>query len=302
MKSTKSDDLRTAGKPQHHYEDPLMKTPGTGIEPAQMVDLLRYPIEDITSTKGAAFADSCRQHYLQSGLCALPDFINPPSLDALRGEANRESDKAFFCDSTHNAYLTQADPHLPSDDIAKHQESTIVGSVAFDELGDDALLRKLYLWDPLKDFIGHVLGKPSLYRFADPLGACSINVFVNGGKHGWHFDESEFTVTLMLQQPRHGGSFEYVPRIRGLPNERQIVASVLRGGRDHVLELPFNPGTLLIFGGSLTLHRVTVVTGNLKRLVPVLCYSEQTNQKYSDAVRTLFWGRAKPIRQQTAHD
>ena len=279
-----------------------MKTLDTGIAPADMVDLLRYPIEDITSTKGIAFADRCRQRYLQSGLCALPNFIKPPSLDALRVEANRESGKAFFCDSTHNAYLTQDDPHLPSDDIAKHQESTVVGSVAFDELGDDALLRKLYLWDPLKDFIAYVLGKSSLYRFADPLGACSINVFVNGGKHGWHFDESEFTVTLMLQQPRHGGLFEYVPRIRGLPNERQIVANVLRGGRDHVLELPFKPGTLLIFGGSLTLHRVTVVTGSLKRRVPVLCYSEQTDQRNSDAVRTLFWGRAKPIRQQTAHD
>ena len=302
MKPSKSDDLRTTGEPQHHYDDPSMKTPDTGIEPAHMVDLLRYPIEDITSTNGAAFANSCRQRYLQSGLCALPDFIKPPALDALRVEANRESDKAFFCDSTHNAYLTQDDPHLPFDNIEKQQESTIVGSVAFDELGDDALLRKLYLWDPLKDFIGRVLGKPSLYRFADPLGACSINVFTNGGKHGWHFDESEFTVTLMLQQPRHGGSFEYVPRIRGLPNERQIVANVLRGERDHVLELPFNPGTLLIFGGSLTLHRVTVVTGSLKRLVPVLCYSEQTDQKNSDAVRTLFWGRAKPIRQQTAHD
>ena len=27
----------------------------------------------------------------------------------------------------------------------------------------------------------------------DPLGACSVNVFVDGGEHGWHFDESEFT-------------------------------------------------------------------------------------------------------------
>ena len=278
-----------------------MATPSTGIQPADMVDLLRYPIEDITSSEGVTFADSCRQRYLQSGLCVLPDFIKPPSLDALRDEANRESGKAFFCDSTHNAYLTEDDPHRPSDDVTKHQESTVVGSVAFDELDADALLRRLYLWDPLKDFIGHVLGKSPFYRFADPLGACSINVFVNGGKHGWHFDESEFTVTLMLQQPRHGGSFEYVPRIRGLPNEKQIVASALRGERDHVLKLPFNPGTLLIFGGSLTLHRVTVVTGSLKRLVPVLCYSEQPDQKNSDAVRTLFWGRAKPIRQQTTH-
>ena len=81
-----------------------------------------------------------------------------------------------------------------------------------------------------------------------------------------------------------------------------MVTSVLGGDRHHVLELPFSPGTLLIFGGAQTLHRVTLVSGDIKRLVPVLAYSEQTDQKNSDAVRSLFWGRTKSVRQQPGHD
>ena len=95
----------------------------------------------------------------------------------------------------------------------------------------------------------------------------------------------------MLQPPDEGGSFEYVPQIRGLENEKEIVARVLKGSRDEVVGLPFTPGTLLIFGGSQTLHRVTRVHGGQPRLVPVLCYSEQPGMMNSESVRNLFWGR-----------
>jgi hypothetical protein len=256
-----------------------------------MVNLARYPIAGLDTVGGAAFARQCREEYLETGLCMLPDFIVPRAQQILAQEANAISSEAYFCKSTHNAYLTEDDPKMPAQDVAKRQEQTYVGSVAYDRIGDDAYLRRLYLWDPLKDFIGSVLGKSVFFRFADPLGACSINVFVDGGEHGWHFDESEFTVTLMLQPPESGGAFEYVPKIRGLANEKEIVAGILDGKRDGVVELPFTAGTLLIFGGQQTIHRVTRVSGSRARLVPVLCYSEQPDLKNSDSVRMLFWGR-----------
>lgn len=250
---------------------------------AGMVNLARYPIADADTADAAAFARQCREQYLADGLCVLPGFIRPAALEQLAAEANQVAGDAFFCKSTHNAYL--------SEDAAQHQEHTFVGSVAYDQIAADAGLRRLYQWDPLMRFIATVLGKSRLYRFADPLGACSINVFVNGGEHGWHFDESEFTITLMLQPPRAGGAFEFVPRIRGTDDEKAIVDGVLRGDRQAVQELPFTSGTLLIFGGRQTLHRVTRVVGEQPRLVPVLCFSEQPGSVNSDTVRRLFWGR-----------
>ncbi len=259
---------------------------------AEMVDLERYPIADLNSARGRAFARQCRQEYLDTGLCMLAEFITPRAREILAAEANALSARAYFCDNTHNAYLTAADPRLPPDDVARRRQRTYVGSVAYDRIGERARLRRLYLWDSLKDFIGFVLGKPEFHRFADALGACSINVFTDGGEHGWHFDESEFTVTLMLQSPESGGAFEYVPRIRGRPDEKEIVAGVLNGEHGGVVELPFTAGALLIFGGRQTLHRVAKVRGARPRLTPVLCYSETPNRKNSEAVRKLFWGRA----------
>lgn len=270
----------------------MSKQKKMAISTADMVNLQRYPIADLENTEGRAFADQCRQRYLETGLCMLPDFITQEAHEILAEEANSISDQAYFCKSTHNAYLTEDDPNLPAGDVALRQEQTYVGSVPYDQIAEDAYLRQLYCWDPLKDFIGYVLGKSEFYRFADPLGACSINVFVDGGEHGWHFDESEFTVTLMLQAPESGGAFEYVPQIRGAANEKEIVDGVLDGDRSQVVELPFRAGTLLIFGGQQTIHRVTRVSGKRPRLVPVLCYSEQEDLKNSEAVRKLFWGRS----------
>ena len=261
------------------------------VSAAEMVNLARYPIADLNSVEGVEFAEQCRQQYLETGLCMLPDFITADAHRILTEEANSISGLAYFCKSTHNAYLTDDDSNLPSGDVARRQEQTFVGSVPYDQIAENTHLRQLYCWDPLKDFIGYVLDKPEFYRFADPLGACSINVFVEGGEHGWHFDESEFTVTLMLQAPESGGAFEYVPQIRGSTNEKEIVASVLDGDRSQVVELPFSAGTLLIFGGNQTIHRVTRVHGKRPRLVPVMCFSEQENLKNSETVRKLFWGR-----------
>ncbi len=258
------------------------------------VDLQHYPVTDISQGAGLAFAQQCRQEYLDTGLCMLPGFILPDALDSLAREAETMRKDAYFCKSSHNAYLTEDDPSLADDDVAKRQEQTFVGSVPYDKISKHSQLNQLYEWDPLKDFIGFVLGKTPFYRFADPFGACSINVFVDGGEHGWHFDESEYTVTLMLQKPEIGGAFEYVPRIRGLSNEKTIVDQVLNGDREKVVELPFTAGTLLIFGGRQTLHRVSRVSGDRARLVPVLCYSEAPDVVNSESVRKLFWGRTGP--------
>jgi len=265
-------------------------TDAAGVD--AMIDLERYPIVDLATEQGARFAEKCRQQYIDTGLCMLPGFILPAALETLAAEAGAISDQAYFCKNTHNAYLTDDDAELPEDDVARIQEQTYVGSVPYDCIGEGAALRRLYRWDPLKDFIGHVLGKQEFHRFADPLGALSINVFVDGGEHGWHFDESEFTVTLMLQPPEQGGEFEYVPQIRGLDNEKELVAGILAGGREGVVRLPFTAGTLLIFGGRQTIHRVTRVKGERPRLVPVLCYSEKPGMTNSESVRKLFWGRA----------
>ena len=66
----------------------------------------------------------------------------------------------------------------------------------------------------LTAFIAAVLGKPVLYRSGDPLDALEIAIFGDGDELGWHFDNSEFSVTVMYQQAEAGGHFDYYPRLR----------------------------------------------------------------------------------------
>ena len=86
--------------------------------------------------------------------------------------------------------------------------------------------------------------------------------------------------------------FENIQKLwRNLENEKQIVQHLLDGHRAGVVQLPFTPGSLLIFGGRQTIHRVTLVHRDVPRLVPVFCYAEQPDRVNSKIVRKLFWGR-----------
>ena len=120
-----------------------------------------------------------------------------------------------------------------------------MGSVPYDRIAETTALRRLYLWDPLLEFIQAVLGKPRLFRLADPLGALSINVFTEGGQHAWHYDESAFTVTLMLQSAETGGHFETLPNLRGKgADEGTAIRRLLEGSQEGVQSLPFTEGSL----------------------------------------------------------
>ena len=66
----------------------------------------------------------------------------------------------------------------------------------------------------------------------------------------------------MLRKPEWGGNFECVPNLRSPRDENYDgVRAVLRGRRDQVQVVGFEPGTLMVFRGHYTLHRVSPVRG-----------------------------------------
>ena len=60
-------------------------------------------------------------------------------------------------------------------------------------------LRRLYEWEPLVAFVAACLGKERLVRYADPLGALNVAVMEDGDELEWHFDQTDFVVSLALQ-------------------------------------------------------------------------------------------------------
>ncbi len=256
-----------------------------------ILDLDAYPMDRLESEEGRAFAARSRQQYVDSGLCLLSGLVHPDARELMAQECMPMAEGAFFHESGHNAYLTEDDSELPADHPSRRRVETKIGSIAYDELPVDCLLRQVYDWKPLGDFVAHVVGHEKLYQFADPLGACSVNVCSAGGKHGWHYDESEFTITVMMQAPISGGGFDYVHNLRDAKGEEERLARILDGDNSETVHLPFDEGSLLIFNGHNSLHQVTPVEGERLRLVPIFCFANEPNAMNSPEVRKMFWGR-----------
>ena len=210
---------------------------------------------------------------------------------------------AFETDDTHNAYqLSDTDATLPTSHVRNQQMRTRVASTACDELDPGRAIRALYACDELLGLVKAITGR-SVHRLADPLGAASINVFRSGWSHAWHYDESEFTVTLSLVQAAEGGAFEFTEPLRRSVDDLayETTAAVINGHSEYGVEpagarcpavraAPFAPGTLQIFAGRSSLHRVSKVEG--ERLVAVYCFSDVAGFVNSPEVQRMFWGRA----------
>ena len=112
----------------------------------------------------------------------------------------------------------------------------------------------------------------------------------------WHFDRAEFTITVLLQAPLGGGDFQYRSRLRSEADPNyEGVARLLAGEDDRVTTLPLAPGTLNVFKGKNTAHRVTPIEGDRDRIIAVFSYYETPDVTFSDTERLGFYGRTDPV-------
>lgn len=262
----------------------------------QLINLDAYPIADLENPARLALIEEMGRSYAREGVCLMPGFLTPAAVSMMASEASSASIDAYHCDDTHNVYLEKDDTDLPPDHPRRRRQVTRLDVVGCDQLLRDGVLWGLYGWDPLRDFIGEVLGYDDFHRFADPIGAMTINVMNEGDGHGWHYDEAMFTVSVMLQASEAGGQFEYVRGLRDSGDDNyDRLAGVLAGGASDTITIPITPGALLLFGGRNLLHRVTDVEGSQTRYIATLCYRDRAGITNSAAVRELFYGRSEPL-------
>lgn len=164
--------------------------------------------------------------------------------------------------------------------------------IAYDQIPPDSAIRRMYENEATTRFLGGVLDMEELHPLDDPLAALGYAYMERGDTLAWHFDRSEFAVTLMLQAAERGGAFEYVPDVRSDDDERpQLVASVLDGDRSRVISLEPAPGTLTMFRGHRSLHRVSLVEGDRVRVNAVLAYGDRPGMRLNELTQRLFYGR-----------
>jgi len=161
--------------------------------------------------------------------------------------------------------------------------------LAYDQFPVSSPLRRLYESDDMLDFIRRCLGLDSLFRYADPFGALNVSIMRDGDVLDWHFDMTDFVVSLALQSSGHGGEFENAMDIRAAGED--AVAHVLAGDRSRVRVEPMTPGTLMLFNGRRSMHRVSTVSGNTPRYVALLAYDTKPGTDSTDELKLSRYGR-----------
>ena len=265
-----------------------------GSDPARLVDLERYPVTTQQSNAYVGVVAEGRRQLLARGAAELPGFVSPAGVAELVREADALAPRAHASGGQGTAYLEFPDFSLPAAHPRLHFADYRVRAVAYDIMPISSPLRRLYEWDPLKDLIESVLCRGPIYRYADPFGALNLAVMGEGDRLQWHFDQTDFVVSLAIQSAESGGDFEVVPRIRSADDEHyDEVAAVLAGERARVETLPMTPGTLLIFEGRHSLHRVSPIAGGRWRHVGLLAFDTQPGTMGSDLLRADRYGRTE---------
>jgi hypothetical protein len=261
-----------------------------------LIDLGRYPVHDLDSGPGRAVVDRARVQLAATGAVELPGFVSADGVTALVAEAENLAPRAHHSEGVGTAYLEYPDFSLPDDHPRLTWGHYAVGAVAYDLIPEDSLLRKIYEWPPLLGLVEAILDRGSLYRYADPFGALNLAVMGEGDELQWHFDQTDFVVSLAIQTAETGGEFEVAPRIRTSEDERyDRVSEVLAGDRADVVTLPMTPGTLLVFEGRHSLHRVSPIGGSRRRHVGLLAFDTVAGAQGSELLRESRYGRTVPF-------
>ncbi|HEY2891792.1 MAG TPA: 2OG-Fe(II) oxygenase [Dongiaceae bacterium] len=259
---------------------------------ARAVDLARYPIHDRNGPAFNTLLETVWRDLSATGACVLEGFLQPVAVSEILAQVDPLQPDAFVCSQPHNVYLIPDDPAFPAQHARNRRVRSVKALLADDEIPAGSPLRDVYEDEDFRAFLRAALHIDALYPFADNLASVNVNFYGENQELGWHFDNSIFTVTLMLRQAQAGGLFEFAPNIRQEgPADFDSVGRILDGDHGKVQELKQDPGALVLFKGSRSLHRVTPSFGAEPRTIAILSYASEPGYSLKEHTRRIFYGR-----------
>ncbi|AHD00287.1 HalD/BesD family halogenase [Leisingera methylohalidivorans] len=258
-----------------------------------ILDLNRYPLDRPGSPEWQALVDRCRAELAQDGMFSLDGLMQPEvaqgAADALQGKFATES---FHHKREHNIYFKDSVEGLAPDHPALQKVETSNFTLCADQFQGSPVLR-LYDWPPFAEFLAATMDKQNLYTMDDPLARLNIMSYGAEQALNWHFDRSEFTTTMLLQAPDEGGEFIYSPELRSDDDPNYPGVERLLAGEDpNMRAITLSPGTLNIFRGKNSPHRVGTVKGDKHRVIAVFTFYERPGVRFTDEENIGFYGRA----------
>lgn len=259
----------------------------------KILDLDRYPLDREGSAEWQRLVDESKAALAANGMFNLEGFLRPGISEKAVAEIRPVMDtRSHVHKRMHNIYFKPSIPELSPDHPALRKVETISHTVCADQIPGSTVLL-IYEYAPLVRFLAATMDKPQLHVMQDPLARANVMGYRAGEALNWHFDRSEFTTTLLLQAPEIGGDFEYRTDLRSEDDPNYDGVAKLLEGRDPEAKiLRIKAGTLNVFRGKNTAHRVTTVQGNRERMIAVFSYYERPGVMFTDEERIGFYGRA----------
>jgi hypothetical protein len=271
----------------------------------KVINMEQYPLNDFEGPKMQALLRDLHEQWKKDGICVMPRFVFPEKAKEYGAEILEQKDFFFPSYANQNCYQgEEPDPTLPPDHAKNLFNITDCYCLSNDDIPNHTGLRAIYTEDNVMRMVAHIIhgeNAPRFYRFADPLGCLTCNILPQGKVVGWHFDQAQFVVVLLLQHSEEGGTYDVVPESMYTTNEagervvnHQLHADVLQGKTKDYISHHFEAGSLVLHRGVASLHRVSPVTGVTPRVSCLLCYSEQPAKNLSAACRMAFYGHSDP--------
>lgn len=254
---------------------------------ASVVNLREFPLQD------ESFQQECKQAVDTDGALVLPGFLNAEAIDTIIEEGADNQHLAYYTETSHNIYLTPPDPGYSPDHPRNREILSSKGCITTDQIPVGSALHALYEAPAFRQFLCAVFGEDALYEYADPLSSINLHYASDGQELGWHFDNSSFAITLLIQNPVGGGEFLYVKDVRDADRGEmnyEIAAQVLDGDVEPK-KLTTGAGALVLFRGRNSMHRVTPTIGDRTRMLVVLAYNTEPDIALSESARLTFFGR-----------
>ncbi|MEI9405420.1 2OG-Fe(II) oxygenase [Mesorhizobium argentiipisi] len=258
-----------------------------------ILDLDRYPLNREGSAEWQQLVGESKAALAANGMFNLEGFLRPGIAEKAVAEIRPVMDtRSHVHKRMHNIYFKPSIPELSPDHPALRKVETISHTVCADQIPGSIVLL-IYEYEPLVRFLAAAMDKPQLHVMQDPLARANVMGYRAGEALNWHFDRSEFTTTLLLQAPDRGGDFEYRTDLRSDDNPNYDGVAKLLEGRDPEAKiLRIKAGTLNVFRGKNTAHRVTTVGGSRERMIAVFSYYDRPGVMFTDEERIGFYGRA----------
>lgn len=248
----------------------------------QIIDLERYPIDRPGSPEFQSLLEQGQRSLQERSLFSMPQFVRRDVVAPMARELDDLTPQSVRYDRPRNAYDYSTDKQEWSADHPRKQvHPCAYNQVLNYQITNDSPLREIYYWQPLTEFLRLLCGYETFYRAECPYLALTSKIALEGDTDGWHYDTNDVVFSLLLQAPEAGGQFEYAPGIRSESEENyDAVAELFADPERHALRPAMAEGDFNVFRGDLSMHRVTAVEGERKRIVALFCYDRNPGMRY----------------------